>query len=193
MRYSSRQMFLRGIPRLAFKMQRPPKVKNAASTARKQAGAGIGTPDFYRISRIAPLPPVIPYKVEIKLSKRHGDNAPTEIAMAHPATRYVIVPLAETDSFEPLEDIPIVTQMLDTQRHGDLESVSFADPFSGEGGEDELSGIEDGVIEVDGGVTSSVRSLSSGSASEMNSGMKGLSAADVSYLAHQNRILMKHI
>jgi hypothetical protein len=187
MRFWNRQMFLRGIPSLAFSMRRPPKVKKAASTARKQAGAGIGTPDFYRISRIAPLPPVIPYTIEVKLSKGHGDKAPAE--MARPATRYVIVPLEqETDSFEPLGDVPIATQIMETQMYGDLESVSFADPFSSEGSEDEES-----VIEVDGGVTSSIRSLSSGSASEMNSAMNGLSAADVSYLAHQNRSLMKHI
>ncbi len=180
-------MFLRGIPSLAFHMRRPPKVKNAASTARIQAGAGIGTPDFYRISRIAPLPTVIPYKIELKLSERHGDKAPSE--MAHPATRYVIVPLEqETESLEPLGDIPIATHIMETQMHGDLEAVSFADPFSSEGSEDEES-----VIEVDGGVNSSIRSLSSGSGSEMNSAMKELSAADVSYLAHQNRSLMKHI
>lgn len=55
------EMFLRGLPNLCFEMRRPPKVKNAAAAARLAAGAGLGTPDFYQISKIAPLPPCIPF------------------------------------------------------------------------------------------------------------------------------------
>ena len=193
------QMFLRGIPRLAFHMKRPPKVKNAASIARKQTGAGVGgSPDFYRISQIAPLPPVMPYKIKIKLSNLRGHDGTSDAMMAHFATRYVIEPL-HVDAIE--EDVDH-QMLLDDPREGNLTPRSFVDTFN-EGGSDNnfepvdcaASGSEESVMEGRGrGASSSTRGSSMGPSSldQATIGMQGLSAADISYLAHQNRTLRKH-
>jgi hypothetical protein len=195
------QMFLRGIPRLAFHMKRPPKVKNAASIARKQTGAGVGgSPDFYRISQIAPLPPVMPYKITIKLSKERGPDGTTDVTAAHFATRYVIEPLP-VDAIE--EDVDH-QMLLEDPREGNLTPRSFVDTFN-KGGSDTMfepadravSGSEESMMGWRGrGASSSTRVSSMGTSTSgldlATMGMQGLSAADISYLAHQNRTLRKH-
>jgi hypothetical protein len=50
-------------------MKRPPKVKHAAAAARLASGAGLGAPDFDRISKIAPLPASFYFKPILKDAK----------------------------------------------------------------------------------------------------------------------------
>jgi hypothetical protein len=71
-------MFLRGLPSLCLKMKRPPKGKSAApAAARNAAGAERSTPDFYRISRIAPLPPSTPFTPAVAQETTNAnDDAP---------------------------------------------------------------------------------------------------------------------
>ena len=173
-------------------MKRPPKVKNAASMARKQTGACVGgSPDFYRISQIAPLPPVMPYKIAIEAAKKSGDDTTSDVILAaHFATRYVIEPLP-VDVIKADLDRPMSPE---EPRQGNLEPRSFADAFNERGSDkfekvvDAASGIEENVM------YSSTRSSSTGKSSlDLTPfGMQGLSAADISYLAHQNRTLRKH-
>jgi hypothetical protein len=47
-------------------MKRPPKIKHAAAAARLASGAGLGAPDFDRISKIAPLPASFYFKPILK-------------------------------------------------------------------------------------------------------------------------------
>eukprot|EP00980_Cylindrotheca_fusiformis_P013485 scaffold3437_cov113-Cylindrotheca_fusiformis.AAC.52 len=68
------EMFLRGLPNLCFDMKRPPKVKHAAAAARLAAGAGLGAPDFDRISKIAPLPQSFPFKPIMKDAKGESSD-----------------------------------------------------------------------------------------------------------------------
>jgi hypothetical protein len=50
-------------------MKRPPKIKHAAAAARLASGAGLGAPDFDRISKIAPLPASFYFKPILKDAK----------------------------------------------------------------------------------------------------------------------------
>jgi HSF-type DNA-binding len=65
-------LFLRGLPALASKMRRPPKTKNSAAAARATVGGKTTeSPNFYRISDIAPLPAATPSFAAIPKSE-HG-------------------------------------------------------------------------------------------------------------------------
>ena len=200
------QMFLRGIPELSLRMKRPPKVKNAASAARNAAGADMGTPDFYRIGKIAPLPPSIPFKPVIQESKgASGDNSGS--------TRLVILPLNSGEERpDELEDLSLSSGwgIAGAQSSGiAVTQGEFADPFQEEaqnppGGGPALEGAEGTNQEASR--TDPVAAGSMGEETpEMNtqegayeqqtatdSFNEQLSKADISYLAHQNRILLSH-
>jgi hypothetical protein len=196
---------LRGIPELSIKMKRPPKVRNAASAARNAAGAGTGNPDFYRIEKIAPLPPSAPFIPVVKESTKSASDCSSEAQKP----RYVIQHLTENNEegkkMEELEDIHLAGWMLEEQtRMPDLE---FDDPF-----ENNPETEHQGVAPVQGKQDDGNRK-SEGSGREEKENQtdatpatailpanpsadriyQELSKADIGYLAHQNRILRSHL
>lgn len=97
------QMFLRGLPNLCFDMKRPPKIKHAAATARLAAGAGLGAPDFDRISKIAPLPASFFFKPILKDTKgESSDKYGLEISDADESFR---LSPSKSDQKHPSETI----------------------------------------------------------------------------------------
>lgn len=195
------EMFLRGVPDLAFKMKRPPKVKNAASAARNAAGASAGTPDFYMIAQIAPLPTSFPFKPEILEIKGAGTGVPT--------TRYVIRPLSEEETIVGIDELPLQLIADDDVESMDISGqMAFSDPFSDEASDSTCSSaafvsadrneeslralIRDTTTDeaaFDGKVPTA-HMTASGSAN--GSIIQQLTKADISYLAHQNRILLEY-
>jgi hypothetical protein len=180
-------MFLRGIPSLCFKMKRPPKVKSAAAAARNASGAGSGIPDFYRISKIAPLPPATPFRPIVQETKTDDD-----------CPRYEI----ETLKIEETTRSPLGSRVewLDAEPPDGI-GAPFPDPFEEEASA-RGSGKENQTTSDD--TTDSIRSAVAPSAGGSEDGnekdelseeatIQELSKADIRYLAHQNQILLKHV
>lgn len=212
------QMFLRGLPNLSFKMKRPPKVKSAAAAARNAAGAGSGTPDFYRISQIAPLPPSAPFRPVAQEAKGDDDGP-----------RYQIEPFSVEENQFPavagyndsLQEMPI----LGWDVGADTDGMDFSDPFdegrletrearrqsiptgsldssnSSGGGQSPQKRESQGNLKMappgDGSIPDLTKSDDHGDlkpkAGDIESHIQQLSKADISYLAHQNRILLVHV
>jgi hypothetical protein len=187
-------------------MKRPPKVKSAAATARNVAGAGSGTPDFYRISAIAPLPPASPFQPVAQESKA-DDNTP----------KYSIETLSLDDAGEALE-MPIIGWS--APQSSETPSLPFSDPFeedsptSGRARSRKAEGMDHsgtsrheaqrgqrGSVSAQTGTTDPSPSLETSSKDATNSNaetvneaqVQKLSKADLNYLAHQNQILMLHV
>jgi hypothetical protein len=107
-------------------MKRPPKVKSAAAAARNAAGAGSGTPDFYRIEKIAPLPPATAFRPVARESKIDGDGP-----------RYEIETLDFKDGNETLEEMSMIgwsTPQSDGMNNitggSQQHTIPFSDPFA---------------------------------------------------------------
>jgi hypothetical protein len=214
-------MFLRGLPTLCTKMKRPPnKFKSvaAAAAARNTTfGADSGTPDFYRISKIGPLPPAIPYLPDKKgfpiatersqvfgdedgLSARSNTSSLLNACWIGEASIAAIdMPIKASGGAH--DDVPLLGDWLlslDTS-----EKINQDDPLKREGGESDkvkdplrqessdeilvlLVGREAQNSPEDAGEESAVPSNQSQEPGEI------LSEADMEYLAHQNRSLLKH-
>jgi len=161
-------MFLRGIPELSLKMKRPPKVKNAASAARNAAGAGTGAPDFYRIAKVAPLPPSTPFKPAIQETK--------VVAGEDAAPRYIIQPLTlDHNNHDELEEFSF-TGWTAEEPEEEIISVPFADPF----GED-LFGRKEGATAVE--------RKAPGSTDELVSGKQGVDRGEAPEASSHSRRL----
>lgn len=206
-------------------MKRPPKVKNAAATARYASGAGSGTPDFYRIAKIAPLPPATAFRPVVRESKVDGDGPRYEIepldlkaennfldempmigwgSAEQPLSDATIFsdPSAEdtkdsadtvllhgqsktTDSSTHSEDYTHSgDSSMDNSKdgHGRQQNVSLADEKADKN--NPLSSLEANVD------TASHDRADTDTKTEIE--FEKLSTADLAYLAHQNRILLKH-
>ena len=235
-------MFLRGLPNLCSKMKRPPKVKSAAAAARNSAGATTGTPDFYRISRIAPLPPaIVPslpsdqlHNANVILLSSQGMKVQSGAALLQSRSS------SHDDVHDPLLgrlhieeawgdlDIESGESHIGAARRGSLSMVEwdsqlrrqsgrgvpsdqlsehvsqlpFSDPWEDDGdhtaqqiSEPQHSSSADRPLQsanasAPGGLDAS--SNHSQGASSVGSQNIQLSSADLSYLAHQNRILLKY-
>jgi hypothetical protein len=205
-------------------MKRPPKVKSAAATARNAAGAGTGTPDFYRIEKIAPLPPATDFRPVARESKIDGDGPRSESET-----------LDLKDGNDTLEEMPMIGWS--TPQSEGMHNVPFSDPFTEDsttssadvnsskqpetmdtsnhsddstnsnesshhcnvkqGGQQSVSSADKETDKAsplpsqeasNGDATSSTTDV----ATKTEDQSQQLSKADLTYLAHQNRILLLH-
>ncbi len=192
-------------------------MKNAASAARNAAGASAGTPDFYRIAEIAPLPASFPFKPEMQETKGVGSGSTGILT-----TRYLIRPLTSEDTLAEMDDLPFQKIAIKEDVSAETEiGLPFSDPFIGEDDstnffDSSASSSSEGKVEYPNTTAGQMKSTAN---SEMRAvtttrgaGVDGndsstdeaaldvgtettihqLSKADVSYLAHQNRILLTY-
>ena len=221
------EMFLRGIPSLCFQMKRPPKVKSAAAAARNAASGGnvgvTGQPNFYRICKIAPLPPAAPFRPVIAQQTQEASSTksatPEETAdstgntattSSNSNTRYDIEMLK-------VEDIrPLGEEITEGKQHGSTSSsnammIEWPDDSSSEQHHASTKEAQDTTM------SGSIRSSTSGgknddeeeqtqSQKDKDKGddddeeqksedeiIQELSKADIRYLAYQNQIILKHV
>jgi hypothetical protein len=152
-------MFLRGLPNLASKMKRPPKVKTPSANFTKQAGGdkgNPGNPDFYRISQISPLPLQVPSNQKARFAETKHDPIPWDVSGAH----------------MPMTHFP-------TQLNDALAESLFADHWDEQEGSTFLDMNQNSIA-------------SSAFTNQTVQHAQHLSNSDLSYLTHQNRILLRH-
>lgn len=187
-------------------MKRPPKVKNAASAARNASGAGTGNPDFYNIAKIAPLPPSAPFRPVIKESKSGFDAGSSAVT-----PRYMIQPINVEEQEAGEEETAMDVLPLDAgswppgdgedQARISSSDFEFDDNFliDSEGDQDDTvrrrgadpantRGREEQTPHDDDFATAATTATTTTTSTALQ-----LSQADVSYLAHQNRILKFHL
>ena len=208
-------MFLRGLPNLCAKMKRPPnKFKSAAAPAARNTTFGAesgGTPDFYRICKIGPLPPATPYLPDKKgfpiataQSQVFGDEdgssarsntssltAFTAIGMAIEvcAGDHAHDDVSLLDWSSPSDTWKEIDKEDDPLKREEGESDKVKDPLQQESSDEILVllvGREAQNSPEDAGEESAVPSNQPQEPGEK------LSEADMEYLAHQNRSLLKH-
>jgi hypothetical protein len=176
-------MFLRGLPNLCAKMKRPPKVKSADAAARNSFGADLGTPDFYRISKIAPLPPATPYlpdngfPIATTLPQKFGDEDGSFVGSKNPSLNAWIV-----------EDSIAATDMVIGASGGAhmplVDWSSPSDTWEENDKDDPLVRRQQAQYALEDTGESAAPS------SQPQEPREQLSEADMAYLAHQNRILL---
>jgi hypothetical protein len=173
-------LFLRGLPTLAAHMRRPSKEKNSTELVRSTVGAkSEESPNFNLISKIAPLPQNIPYRI----------TAGRKIQPINPAEDWQIknkfVDLGNDDEFlREIESMDwAVTQPIDRSPI-DNDPHSTEDSIRPDMGEVTLAPEHMGR-ETKGNENASLSRISSIE-------IEHLSEIDLQYLANQNRYLAKY-
>jgi hypothetical protein len=201
-------MFLRGLPNLCAKMKRPPKVKSAAAAARNSSGADSGIPDFNRISKIAPLPPATPCLPDrdlpsaTTLLQKSGDEDGSSVGSNSNTSLH---PWIGGDSIAAID---MAIEVSGSAQHMPLvdwsppsdtwEESNENDPLkSQEDGSDKLKEPEqqessDEAVRREAQNSPEDAGGSAAPSSQPQEPGGQLSVADMTYLAHQNRILLKH-
>ena len=176
------QMFLRGIPALCARMKRPPKTPLAAAEARNTAGATEGIPNFYRINQFAPLPANIAWLPD---STKDMFSGPTG-QLASPAVivdRDTLLDESNFSSWPPSSSTATAAKAISSSPGARADNTmnlmewdTDVEGAQGDGQQNEKD--VDGQVKdgKDHGVPTS----------------SPLSKADIAYLAHQNKNLLRY-
>jgi hypothetical protein len=164
-------------------MKRPPKEKNSAAVARSSTGvSGVESPNFSLISKFAPLPACVPYKINTGGRIQFLDEA--------------VARQSENDILELEND----SEFLEGMKAIDWATPQFLEknPFDSDSGSSGKSCTNNSLDETQSPQSKNLGATATGmesltlEASAVEDTPRRLSESDLRYMANQNRYLLMY-